>query len=105
MLDMEKNTNQTSVIIQEIESKLEQLKSEKSKLLDELIGSTPEKWAGSVKVFVKWKIMKNVNLKKDIPTDISFVKHVTDTLWENHFDVSVAIKFWDKTKDITRKLL
>jgi hypothetical protein len=43
MLDMEKNTNQTSVIIQEIESKLEQLKSEKSKLLDELIGSTPEK--------------------------------------------------------------
>jgi hypothetical protein len=44
MSDMKENiTSQTSETIQEIENKLEQLKSEKSKLLAELTGSTPEK--------------------------------------------------------------
>ena len=97
-------TSQTSTTIQEIENKLEQLKSEKSKLLAELTGSKPEKWAGSVMVFVIFHITKNVNLKKGIPMVRNIVKHVIDILWLSHFDVSVAIKFLEKVKDTTKKL-
>lgn len=39
----ESNTIKISESIQEIENKLEKLKTEKSKLLAELTGSTPEK--------------------------------------------------------------
>ena len=96
---------QTPVTIQEIENKLEKLKTEKSKLLAELTGSIPEKWAGTVKVFVEWKIIKNVNLKKDILTVKNFARLVIDTLWHIHFDVSAAIRFLEKVEGITRKLL